>query len=396
MRAVGGRSGSTGRSPRRMSVLHVAQPTDAGVASYVVAACVDQLARGWEVAVACPDDGDLAHRLAVIGVDRLSWPASRSPGASSLGETTRLRRLVDAARPQLLHLHSSKAGLAGRLASRGGLPTLFQPHCWSWLAVSGAAAATALAWERWAARWTSCYICVGHGEAEHGRKRGLRGRFEVVHNGVDLTRFAPAGPTEQAESRQRLGVPEQVPLAVCVGRVTRQKGQDILAAAWPAVRSACPDAQLALVGAGHLPDPLLGVQPTAGVRFPGTVTDVRPWLAAADLVVLPSRWEGLPLTLLEALAVGRPVVGSDIVGIADVLPADAGSLVPAGDPAALAEAIVARLGRPDRGAAEGAAGARHAARHFDSRRTYHALADLSADLVARTARPDHCARIRSR
>jgi glycosyltransferase involved in cell wall biosynthesis len=148
------------------------------------------------------------------------------------------------------------------------------------------------------------------------------------------------------------------------------------------------------VGSGHPRDPLLAVDPMAGVRFPGTVTDVRLWLAAADLVVLPSRWEGLPLTLLEALAVGRPVVGSDIAGIADVLPGDAGGLVPAGNPVALAEAIVARLCRPDRAAAEGAAGARHAARHFDSRRTYHALADLSADLVARTA--DHRARIRSR
>jgi glycosyltransferase involved in cell wall biosynthesis len=127
----------------------------------------------------------------------------------------------------------------------------------------------------------------------------------------------------------------------------------------------------------------------------GAASDVRPWLVAADVVVLPSRWEGLPLTLLEALAVGRPVVGSHIPGIAEVLPATAGGLVPAEDPTALAEAIAARLCRPDRAAAEGAAGARHAAKHFDGRRTFHALADISAELGAR-ARRGYPARIRSR
>ena len=72
----------------------------------------------------------------------------------TVGETQRLRRLISQVDPDVVHLHSAKAGLAGRLAVRGTRPTLFQPHGWSWLAARGATARGALAWERLAARWT--------------------------------------------------------------------------------------------------------------------------------------------------------------------------------------------------------------------------------------------------
>src|SRR5207244_646249 len=99
--------------------------------------------------------------LAGLGVRCLPWAAGRGPGASSVEEARRLARLVGQQRPDVVHLHASKAGLAGRLAVRGSLPTLFQPHAWSWLAVDGAVRWASIAWERLAARWTGLYVCVG-------------------------------------------------------------------------------------------------------------------------------------------------------------------------------------------------------------------------------------------
>jgi glycosyltransferase involved in cell wall biosynthesis len=113
----------------------------------------------------------------------------------------------------------------------------------------------------------------------------------------------------------------------------------------------------------------------------GSVDDVRPWYAAADVVVLPSRWEGLPLTLLEALSVGRSVVGADIAGIADALPHAAGTLIPSGDVAALADAVSQRLCRPDIARAEGEAGARYAAAQADIRQTHASLATVTASVA---------------
>jgi glycosyltransferase involved in cell wall biosynthesis len=361
-------------------ILHVAQPGDGGVARYLLAAAADQMARGWDVAIAGPDGTRLAADLADAGIPRLSWSAVRSPGPGSLGEARRLGRLIERWRPDAVHLHASKAGLAGRLLRRR-LPVLFQPHGWSWLAVDGAVRACTVAWERAAARRADALVCVGAEEAEQGRARGVRGRYTVVRNGVDLSLFRPAVGDARAAARAALGVAAGAPLAVCVGRVTRQKGQDILVPAWRTVRDRCPDAELVLVGDGDLLPPLRALD-VPGVRFAGAHADVRPWLAAADVVVLPSRWEGLPLTALEALATGRPVVASDVPGLREVVTAAVGALVPAQDGAALAAAVARRLGAPGLARVEGAAAAAHAS-GFDLRRTYDELAGVTLGVLGR-------------
>ncbi len=359
------------------TVLHVSQPTDSGVATYVTELCADQAGRGWGVVVACPDRGRLAADLRRLGIPRMAWEARRQPGAHVLPEWLELHQILGRISPDVLHVHSSKAGMAGRLAAHGQLPTLFQPHGWSWLAAQRGLVGAALAWERAAARWTTMFVCVGEGEARQGRDHGLRGRYAVARNGVDLEKFQPAGERDRLSARDRVGIPRDVPLAVCVGRVTRQKGQDVLLAAWPAVSARRPDARLAILGGGELGGQLRRLA-SSGVILAGAVDDVRPWYAAADVVVLPSRWEGLPLTLLEALAVGCPVVGSNIPGIAEELPAGAGALVPAGDTAALAEAVGYRLCRRDAARAEGAVGAWYAAATADVRRTHEVLAGVTA------------------
>ncbi len=360
-------------------MLHACQPTDAGVARYVAAVAADQLARGWRVTVVCPSGGQLAAALAARGIPRLPWPATRSPGMATVLETQRLSRLITAVQPDVVHLHSAKAGLAGRLAIRGALPTLFQPHGWSWLAARGGTARAALAWERHATRWTDLSVCVGEGEAAHARDRRVGIRHVVVRNGVDLACFPPADEQARAAARDELGVGRGVPLAVCLGRVTRQKGQDVLLAAWPQVRRRCPGAQLCIVGDGDLL-PELRHCAGPGVRFVPPVTDPRPWYAAADVMVLPSRWEGLSLTLLEALSSGRSVVVSDIPGLAEAVGVGVGARVPVGDVSVVAGAVVRRLSDPDLRAAEGRAAAL-TARAFDIRRTYEQLAAVTVQIA---------------
>jgi glycosyltransferase involved in cell wall biosynthesis len=300
-------------------------------------------------------------------------------------ETRRLHQLINTVRPDVVHFHSSKAGLAGRLAVRGHRPTLFQPHGWSWLAARGATARAALAWERLAARWTDLLICVGEGEAAHARHRRVGNHHLVIRNGVDLATFKPCNPQARDAARQRLGIDQDAPLAVCLGRLTRQKGQDVLLSAWPQVRSQCPAAQLCIIGDGEaLPRWRAGAP--SSVHFFPPVADPRPWYAAADVVVLPSRWEGLSLTLLEALASGCPVVVSDIPGLAEAVTPGVGTRVPVGDIDALASAVARRLAEPDLRAAEGRAAAR-AAHAFDVRCTYDQLAAVTAALLTRS-RPD--------
>ncbi|MEU5869070.1 glycosyltransferase [Nonomuraea sp. NPDC047529] len=333
------------RGPRAPRVLHVTQPTEGGVAAYVESACADQSRRGWTVAVAAPPRGRLGERLAAIGLPHLPWLAARAPHPADLAAAVALRRIVRRFRPDVVHLHSSKAGLVGRAVLRGRVPTLFQPHGWSWLACGGTLATASTLWERVATRWTQLGLCVGQGEYRQARDAGVGGPLTVVRNGVDLARFPPATPDERLAARRDLGLSRRAPLVVCVGRITRQKGQDLLVESWPQIADHVPDACLALVGDGDDYGRLRRDAPP-GVLMPGASGDPRPWYAAADLVALPSRWEGLPLTVLEAMATGRSVVAAAVPGLTEVVTPETGALVEPQDPAALAVAIVARLTDP--------------------------------------------------
>lgn len=335
----------------------------------------DQVQRGWEVAVASPGHGPLAERLKGSGAEHVSWEAIRSPAIQSLAEVRRLAIIVREVAPDVIHLHSSKAGLAGRLAVRGRRCTVFQPHGWSFEAVTGPVRRAAILWERHAASWADAIVCVSQAERERGVRQGVRGPYRVVPNGVDLTSLREAGPDDRAAARRQLGL-NGGPLAVCVGRIDRAKGQDLCVEAWSSFVGV-PGAQLILVGDG--PDRrALESRAGPGIRLVGARDDVPVWLAAADVVVAPSRWEGMSLSVLEAMAVGRSVVAFDAPGMRELLGEEAGAVVPVGDVRALAEALVRRLVEPRLRAEEGRRARHRAERSHDFATTAQQIADLYA------------------
>ncbi|MFF8031005.1 MULTISPECIES: glycosyltransferase family 4 protein [unclassified Streptomyces] len=374
-----------GRRPR---ILHITQPVDGGVARVVTDLVRTQLADGLDVTAACPDSA-LATRLGTLGAHVRHWRATRSPGASLAREVRQLARLIDEVRPDLVHAHSAKAGLAGRLAVRGRVPTVFQPHAWSFEAVDGGAAALALRWERWGARWAARVVCVSEAERATGVRAGIAGRWTVVPNGIDPERFRPLpADAVRAGLAPAAGLGAQAPLVVCVGRLCRQKGQDVLLRAWSTVVRKVPEARLVLVGDGPERERLRAAAP-ASVLFTGAVADASPWYQAADLVVLPSRWEGMALAPLEAMACGRPVVVTDVDGARESLPSAfaARCLVPPEDPKALAGAVGALLLDPPLRASLGEQGRRHVLSRHDVRHTARAVVDLYRDLLGTRSGP---------
>ncbi|MFC7978614.1 glycosyltransferase [Streptomyces cinereoruber] len=357
--------------PGSVTVLHAVQPGDGGVARVVADLVRAQRAAGLRVAVACPPGTVLSDAVRAEGAEVHDWRAGRDPGPALVRETASLARLVRAVGPDLVHAHSAKAGLCARLVLRGRIPTVYQPHAWSFEAVRGTTAALARRWERFGARWTDRILCVSEAERRTGEAAGVEADWSVVHNGVDTDRFANDGPPRNP-----------APTVVCVGRLCRQKGQDVLLAAWPAVLAEVPAARLVLVGDG--PD-AEGLRAAAGpsVRFAGAVGDTAPWYRAADVVVLPSRWEGMALAPLEAMASGRPVVVSDVDGARESLPPahEPLCLVPPEDPAALAAALGRLLGRPELRHRLGREAHEHVLSSFDVRRTGAAVADVYRELA---------------
>ncbi|WP_098025616.1 glycosyltransferase [Streptomyces sp. st115] len=370
------------REERQLTVLHLVQPVDGGVARVVTDLVRAQAGSGLRPVVACPPGSPLALGAASAGAEVHDWSATRAPGPRLAGEVAAARRIVRASRPHVVHAHSAKAGLAGRIAVRGRVPTVFQPHAWSFEAVGGRTAKLALGWERFGARWADHILCVSESERRTGQEAGIAARWSVIHNGIDLDRFRPGG---RAEARASLplgdGVDRDAPLVVCVGRLTRQKGQDVLLRAWRRMPVAA-GARLVLVGDG--PDRgALEASAPPGVLFTGACADVRPWIHAADVLVLPSRWEGMALAPLEAMACGRPVVMTDVNGARESLPPghEDHCLVPPEDPAALAAALTALLADPELREAVSRRALRHTRAAFDVRRTAGAVAGLYQELV---------------
>jgi glycosyltransferase involved in cell wall biosynthesis len=374
-----------------VGVLHVSQPVDGGVARVVSQLVADQVARGWDVTVACPVDVEaplgefLARETREHGATHHEWSAERKPGPQTAAEIRGLARIVAALRPDVVHLHSSKAGLVGRLAVRGQTPTIFQPHAWSFLALGLIAGSVAARWERLATRWCDVILCVSEGERRLGTAAGIRAEWCVIPNGIDLARAPSASELEtmRRDVRERFGL-GIVPLVVCVGRLSRQKGQDVLLDAWPAVRARTPEARLILVGTGPERQALERRAP-AGVLFAGEAADVEEWLAAADVVAVPSRWEGMSLSMLEAMARGCSVVSTDVAG-AEALPSGQSAVVPPGDARAFAEALSARLLDPTLREAEGRLNRAAVEATHDLLRTTAETAALYVELAERRAR----------
>jgi len=159
----------------------------------------------------------------------------------------------------------------------------------------------------------------------------------VVANGIDLSRI----------SRKQSYALHDPPVLLHIGRFTEQKNHAGIVSAFLQLRKSFPSARLRLVGGGALQAGIREQVRSLGldtqVQFTGEVTDVAPYLQEADIFVLPSLYEGLPMTLIEAMAAGLPVAASPVGGVPDLIQNGANGLLAAADPASTAAAWAALL-----------------------------------------------------
>jgi glycosyltransferase involved in cell wall biosynthesis len=181
-------------------------------------------------------------------------------------------------------------------------------------------------------------------------------RVQVIYNGVDE---AEAGASHISQYRRDLGIPDDDLVVGVVGNLYSVKGHTYLLDAVPQILRTCPKTTFLLIGRGELEVPLKTQATTLGienkVRFLGLRQDVPKLLAVMDVFAMPSLSEGLSIALLEAMAVGKPVVVTRVGGNPElVAEGETGYLVPAGDAHALAQAILALLCDPNRARTFGA------------------------------------------
>jgi glycosyltransferase involved in cell wall biosynthesis len=349
---------------RRAKILIVITLAETGGAQSHVAGLLPGLACRFDVVVAAHGEGPLRDAARAAGARFVALRHVRRPlrPARDLLGLLELVVLMRRTAPDVVHANSSKAGVLGRLAAvAAGVPVrIFTVHGWAFSAHSGAASTL----YRWADRLmsplTTLTICV----AERERTAGLAARTcvaqrtVVIPNAVDVAAFPQA--------RHGAGPP----LILAVGRLAEPKDALTLVRALAAVRELAFTALL--VGDGPDRPALqaevrrLGLQEV--VTFAGTRDDVPDLLARADVFALSSRSEGAPVSILEAMAAGLPVVASRVGGVPElVVDGKTGLLVPPGDPGAMGSALGRLLADAGLRRRLGAAGRERALRRFDVR-----------------------------
>ncbi|MDQ7830066.1 MAG: glycosyltransferase [Armatimonadota bacterium] len=339
----------------RYRVIHVIGTMEVGGGAGHLLALVPALRReGFDVEVLTGVMGRTGRRMQDAGV-----PVTVL-GPLSSSALPRLVRRFRRQHPDLIHLHGSRAGFLGSVAAwvaRTPAPLIYTAHAFSFKRVlPGPLRWGATVAERVTGRLVDTIICVALADARAAAARGIVAKHvEVIPNGIDL--FALTA--EARNDVQHDGHSE----ALVIGMIARLVPDKdpltfVRAAAGVAVRR--PAARFLVVGDGPLRREVEAESRRLGLsdrlRVTGFRDDVPALLVGMDIIVLPSRWEGLPLAVLEAMALGKPVVCSRLPTLQEILDdGRAGVLVPPGDPWALADVLVELADDPTRRAALGRA-----------------------------------------
>ncbi|WP_166828472.1 glycosyltransferase [Thalassoroseus pseudoceratinae] len=279
--------------------------------------------REWQPLVLClSGEGELVNELrdAEIDVECL--------GVRHRADFRVLWRLVKSLRrfrPEILQTWLYHANMAGRVAARlAGVP-----HVVSGIRVAERRSRLRLRLDRWTDFLVEHHACVSQSVANFSAEVGglPTRKLIAIPNGVDAERFASARPADLSE----VGIPADSRVLLFVGRLDPQKNPDLLLKAFAGLASDFPDTRLVFVGSGPLDTELRNQTLSFGlqnrVQFLGSRSDIPALMQRATVLVLPSRWEGMPNVVLEAQAAGLPVVASAVDGVTELIdPGVTGSL----------------------------------------------------------------------
>jgi len=358
---------------------------------------VDGAADGVSGCPSCAAAFDAVHEV----------PFSRNPLAvpSLVTAARRLRLLAEAEKYDLVHVHTPVAAFVTRLALRRlrsrGLRVVYTAHGFHFFE-GGPPLRNALflALEKLAGSWTDRLVVINGEDETAARRHRLvpPERLRLFPGvGVDTAAFAreSVSPECVAAVRKEMRLPEEAPFFLMVAEFNPGKRHRDLLRAFAGLPPRAPAPHLVCAGEGALLEETKRLAAEFGVaervRFPGYRRDVKVLLKGAAALVLPSEREGLPVSVLEALAMETPVIGADARGIRDLLRDGCGLLVPVGDVRALCDALCQVLARPEEARARAERGRRRA-REMDISRLLALSEELYRELLETGGSPGEGAR----
>lgn len=306
-----------------------------------------------------------------------------------------LTRLLKQSQPDIVHTHTSKAGILGRIAAKiaGTSVVVHAPHGHIFHGYFDRITSRFfILLEKLMARGTDRIITLTDlGKRDHiAYGIAPENRFATIPCAIDLSRFKGAKQSGLI-LREKLGLKAQQPLVLWVGRLVPIKGCEQFIEACALVAESEPDARFFMVGDGEVRDKLRGLATSLGLEsrleITGEWTDIVPWMGAADMFVLSSHNEGLGRVILEAMATQKPVVATDVGGVAEIVfDGETGYLVPPRSPQSLADGMLKLLHDPTKAKAMGQSGFKRA-QSYDLQKMTEDTAMLYEDLLLEKGHP---------
>lgn len=343
--------------PAKLKVLQVIRPAAGGMKEHVKSLLLNLDRESYEVAVVGPVEQDIVKLAATseIAVFPLNIRGEVAP-CSDLAAVVKLARIILRVQPAIVHAHGSKAGLLARLACLLAyphkllFPNRIQPAVLITLhnlvytgSVTGFKQRLLKGAERLLAPLARKFIAVSESlRLEALEYQGLDAdRIVTIYNGLDIQTFRKP---ERKVQRQKLGLEENSLLIGTVARLAPQKGLEYFVRMAAILCQVHKDITFIVVGDGPLRRQLeeltTRLPGNPKIHFIGFVPQVKDYLAAMDIFVLPSLSEGLGISVLEALACGKPVVATQVGGIPEIIQSQVnGLLVPPKDEQALADGV---------------------------------------------------------
>jgi glycosyltransferase involved in cell wall biosynthesis len=384
-----------------LRILQIVEAILAGTGRYVSLLTTGLDTNQFHVEVACPlrrqqsfgEDGFVA------GIQQAGykvWPITLRRDLHPLYDCLALQQLLSllrSSKPDIVHTHSSKAGFLGRLAARRtGVPTIIHmPHGLYFLGQRNVVKRNFyLLLERLAAQWCDIIIATSASERDQLVRWKIMpaSKIVVIENGIEPM------PLPTPQTKQALRTHYQISNDSCViatlGRVTAQKNPVMFIQAAAQVAKQYPQTSFVWIGGGELLEQMQVLARSLGIadrcRFLGHQDNGRELLGMADIFWLPSAYEGFSFALLEAMALGLPIIATDVVGNRDALiQGQSGLLIPPNDVEALVAATAKLLAQPTFAESLGRGARTRLLTHFTLQQTLQRTSQLYLDLVA--ARP---------
>ncbi len=266
-------------------------------------------------------DGEMIDTLNDIGVENY---VIHSEKAFDFSTWKNVKTLMREKEIDLIHIHGTRATSNVYWAAKKlDLPTVYTIHGWSFHDDQNALVKNArIFFEKWITKKTDCNISVSSSNQQTGFKNIPGFESVVIHNGIDLVKFNP-DCAKRKNLRNELNIAQNAFVISFIGRMTAQKDPLTLIKAFKEIISEYPNAVLLMVGDGELKDKAIALTKEFGLEnsviFQKSRADVADILFSSDIFCLPSLWEGFPIALLEAMAMRKAVIATEVDGSVEII-----------------------------------------------------------------------------